>query len=63
MATDAAPDARALDTVTLLDPAGLQQPEPIQQSAERIPALEPATLPTHPLRAEDVTCFLPKVIG
>jgi len=31
--------------------------------SEPLVALEPATLPSHPLRAMDVTCFLPKRIG
>jgi hypothetical protein len=32
------------------------EPEPVM-------ALEPATLPSHPLRAMDVPCFIPKAIG
>ncbi|MBS2539476.1 hypothetical protein KGQ20_42705 [Catenulispora sp. NF23] len=30
---------------------------------DEILALEPSMLPSHPLRADDVTCFLPKLIG
>ncbi|GAA2018980.1 hypothetical protein GCM10009839_14090 [Catenulispora yoronensis] len=30
---------------------------------ETVMALEPATLPSHPLRAMDVPCFIPKLIG
>lgn len=34
-----------------------------QRPESQTPALELSTLPSHPLRADDVTCFLPKVIG
>jgi len=34
-----------------------------QRQESQTPALEPSTLTSHPLRADDVTCFLPKVIG
>jgi len=37
--------------------------EQSQRQESQTPALEPSTLPSHPLRADDVTCFLPKVIG
>lgn len=33
------------------------------EQPEAITALEPSTLPSHSLRADDVTCFLPKMIG
>ena len=39
-----------------------QEPESAVEP-ELLGALEPATLPSHPLRAMDVTCFLPKLIG
>ncbi len=42
--------------VTAGDEISAEDPVPMS-------ALEPVTLPTHPLRAMDVPCFLPKVIG
>lgn len=40
-----------------------QVPDSDVSQSGQIPALEPRTLPTHPLRADDVSCFLPKLIG
>lgn len=37
--------------------------QPEQLLPGTVPALEPDTLPEHPLRAEDVTALLPKEIG
>jgi hypothetical protein len=37
-----------------------EPPEPLPGT---VPALEPATLPEHPLRASDVLALLPKELG
>lgn len=59
MDSESSPEMPSLATQTPPQPGS----QPAENDVAQVPALEPSTLPTHPLRADDVTCFLPKVIG